>query len=206
MATHDLRGPGEPLTLHYPAGAVLVVAGIPGAGKTTLLRRLFHLTGTETGPVAGPGGAWLLDSEQARNRWRARLGPRVPYAAYRPVVHLTHYLAVYRAVRAGRGVVLHDCGTRRTLLRLLTGGRAHLVALDVPASVARAGQHARGRTVRGRAFRRHDRAWRFPADGGPPPVARGYRSLVVLDRRAADRIAAIVLGGPINCPTGTVVL
>ncbi|GIG61285.1 ATP-binding protein [Longispora fulva] len=206
MTTHDLRGPGEPTTLRYPAGAVLVVAGIPGAGKTTLLRRLFDLTGRETGPVPLPGGGWLLDSEQARNRWRRRLGGRVPYAAYRPVVHLTHYLAVYRAVRAGRGVVLHDCGTRRVLLRFLTGRPTHLIALDVPAAVARAGQHARGRRVRGRAFRRHDRAWRFPADGGPPPVARGYRSLVLLDREATDRIAAIVLGGAIRSATGTVVL
>ncbi|MEV6522789.1 AAA family ATPase [Longispora sp. NPDC051575] len=206
MSTHDLRGPGEPTTLYYPAGTVVVVAGIPGAGKTTLLRRLFGLTGQETGPVALPGGAWLLDSEQARNRWRGRLGDRVPYAAYRPLVHLTHYLAVYRAVRAGRGVVLHDCGTRRALLRLLTGDRAHLVALDVSAADARAGQYARGRRVRGRSFRRHDRAWRFPSDGGLPPVAEGYRSLVVLDRVAADRIAAIVLGGPINSPTAAIVL
>ncbi|HZB49338.1 MAG TPA: hypothetical protein VE547_09615, partial [Mycobacteriales bacterium] len=57
-----------PLVLRYPAGAVVVVAGLPGAGKSTLLRRV------------GPGsGARVHDPE--RLRWPTR----VPYPLVRPL-------------------------------------------------------------------------------------------------------------------------
>ncbi|WP_018352396.1 AAA family ATPase [Longispora albida] len=194
MNVHDLRGRAENITLRYPVGSTIVVVGIPGAGKTTLLRRLFGLTGREDQPVPLPGGAQVIDSEQSRNRWRQRLGSRVPYALYRPLVHACHLLTVSRAVRAGRGVILHDCGTRRRLLRLVTGGQTHVVALDVAPETAWAGQQARGRKVRGSAFRKHARAWRFPEGDGLPGVLCGHLSVVLLDRDAASALQAIELG------------
>ncbi len=37
--------------LRYPAGSLVLVAGLPGAGKSTLLNRLYGLNGEETAPV-----------------------------------------------------------------------------------------------------------------------------------------------------------
>ncbi|KWW97252.1 putative ATP/GTP-binding protein [Carbonactinospora thermoautotrophica] len=196
----DLRGTadGHVEVLRYPRGVVLVVAGVPGAGKSTLLHRLFPISGAEQAPVWLPGDVLVVDSEQARNRWRQHLGPRVPYRLYRPLVHLTNLWSTLRALRRGATVVLHDCGTRRWWRHLVTRAArrpVHVILLDVPPELALAGQRARNRLVRGRAFRRHLRAWRRlvpdPEAAAPPRSVSSCASCLVLDRAAAARLRAI---------------
>jgi hypothetical protein len=69
----------------------VIVGGIPGAGKTTFLARTMR-----------HGDGTVLDSADVRRRLRARLGRRVPYALYRPVVHAVHLLRVWRALAGPR--------------------------------------------------------------------------------------------------------
>ena len=75
-----------------------------------------------------------------------------------------HYAGLWRALRSGGSVVVHDCGTQAWVRRWLARearrrGRAlHLVLLDVAPGVARQGQRERGRGVSGYAFARHRRA------------------------------------------------
>src|SRR5689334_20691738 len=109
--------------LTYERDAVLVVAGIPGAGKTTLLRRLFP----------GGGDVLVLDSDQTRSFWR-RYFKQVPYRYWRPVVHVTHYARLIRALRGPGPIVVHECATRPWARRLIfrTARRpVHLLLLDV---------------------------------------------------------------------------
>ncbi|WP_443078836.1 AAA family ATPase [Streptomyces sp. NBC_01497] len=192
----DLRGrSGTPSGgLVFATGDLVVISGLPGSGKSTLIRR------------ATGGG---VDSQDARERWARRL-PLLPYALYRPVVRLAHYAGLWRLLRSGRSVVVHDCGTqtwvRRWLAREARGrGRAlHLVLIDVPPEVARAGQRARGRAVSRYAFARHRRAVaRLLADVGSGRLP-GCRSAVLLDREAVGTLGAIVFadGPPTGHPTG----
>ncbi|WP_239476606.1 TGBp1 family protein [Nocardia arizonensis] len=197
-AVHDLRG--DPVDeLRYPATAALVVAGVPGAGKSTALSKFFGARPEDENPSAA-NGALVLDSHQARNRWRHRLG-RLPYPLWRPVVHVVHYAAVKTALRDTRGpVVIHDCATFgwvRTMIGRWAAGcgrEVHLVMLDVPATDAMAGQRARGRRVNGVSFRLHVRRWRrlmgSPARLGPTPV-----SVVLVDRPAVNAIRRITFAG-----------
>ncbi|MGY1773574.1 AAA family ATPase [Blastococcus sp. SYSU D00813] len=152
-------------------GVLVVVGGLPGSGKTTLLRRwLADAARDRTGPdVADPGVAGPdvlgLDSEDVAARVR-RVGARVPYRLLRPAVHLLHRWRVLRAV-AGPApvVVLTDPWTSPRWRTAVLGaardaGRSvHVVLLDVPATQARDGQTARGRSLSDRAMARHATRW-----------------------------------------------
>ena len=84
--------------LRYPAGSLVLLAGIPGAGKSTLLDRLYGLRGDEREPVRA-GEARVIDSRQSRNWWARYLGP-VPRARI-PLVHTTHVVRIARALLKG---------------------------------------------------------------------------------------------------------
>ena len=194
-AAHAAYAAAHAVMLFAP-GAAVIVGGIPGAGKTTFLARTVR-----------PGDATVLDSADVRRRLRARLGRRVPYALYRPVVHAVHLLRVWRALAGPAPVVVNDCATRAPLRRLLrrraarAGRPVCLVLLDVDPPAARAGQAARGRRVRSRAMRRHERRWARMVDGTPPRALpalldEGFAEVRVLDRPAADAVAALRFGRP----------
>ncbi|MFE9723181.1 AAA family ATPase [Streptomyces sp. NPDC005794] len=182
----DLRGSGGrgPRGLDFAAGDVVVVSGLPGSGKSTLIRRAVQ--------------EYAIDSQDTRDRWAARLPRLLPYALYRPLVRAAHYAGLWRALRSGGSVVVHDCGTqawvRRWLAReaLRRGSALHLVLLDVTPRVARQGQRERGRGVSGYAFARHRRAvgrlLRDTRSGVLPP---GCASAVLLDRETAAAIDRI---------------
>ena len=203
-AIHDLRGRvvGQ---LHYPANAVLVVAGVPGAGKTTLLRRVFATAGAQCLPAVSTDGVRLLDSEQSRAWWRRYLG-LMPYAVWRPIVHATHYGRLVRTLRVGGGpMVVHDCATRPWARRLIIGSArrsrrsVHLLLLDVTPQVASEAQVARGRSVRPSSFAAHCRRWRSlveAVDDGDHTIHRETASIVVIDRPTAARLTAIQFTAP----------
>ncbi|MET9257835.1 AAA family ATPase [Streptomyces sp. NPDC003717] len=182
----DLReraGRGPRALLFGPRDLV-VVTGLPGSGKSTLMRRAVR-------------GA-RVDSQDARDRWAARLPRFLPYALYRPLVRLAHYAGLRRALRSGEGVVVHDCGTQAWVRGWLArearrrGGTLHLVLLDVGPDQALAGQRERGRGVSRYAFHRHrassTRLLRTITDGTLPT---GCASAVLLDRPAADALHRI---------------
>ncbi|MFE9248357.1 AAA family ATPase [Streptomyces sp. NPDC007088] len=190
----DLRGlaGGGPRTLGFAAGDLVVVSGLPGSGKSTLLDR-----------VARTGrGTVVLDSQEARERWERRL-PRLPYALLRPLVRLSHYAALHRALRSGASLVLHDCGTQRWVRHWIAaeararGAGMHLLLLDVHPALALAGQRTRGRAVSRYAFRRHratlGRLLRGALAGDLP---RGCASVVLLDRPAADALRRLDFPAP----------
>ncbi|WP_336083192.1 AAA family ATPase [Nocardia sp. SSK8] len=201
----DLRA-SEVAELHYPAASVLVFAGVPGAGKSTALHRFFAAGPEAEQPVRSASGALVLDSHHTRNRLRHRLGA-VPYALWRPLVHLAHYRAIRDALRGTEGpVAVHDCATfgwsRRLITRWAAAGRRelHLVLIDVPAPQARHGQVTRGRRVNGLAFTAHCRRWErmmreLGARPGTPaptgaPLASG--SVVIIDRPTLSAVSRIV--------------
>ncbi|MCA1222797.1 ATP/GTP-binding protein [Streptomyces sp. 8L] len=199
-------GPGPGLRLGYPPGAVVVVSGVPGSGKSTLLRAL-SATGTSgangasiTSRAGGPG-IRVADPRAAHLRWQARMPARLPYAVYRPLARLHHLARLCAAARSGAPVLVHDCGSRAWLRRLLAyavrhrtgraargGGRTagvHLVLIDVAAPEALRGQRARGRRAPRRVFAAHVRgvsrllaAIEAYGGGAAPEVA----SVVLLDR------------------------
>ncbi|WP_018656606.1 AAA family ATPase [Actinomadura flavalba] len=181
--------------LRYPAGSLVLVAGLPGAGKSHLLDRVYRMRGDETRPF-DTGSVLVIDSRQSRNWW-ARPLTIFPPRWRVPLVHLTHVWRIARAVAQGRSVVAHTRGTWPHLLRWFArlarrhGGELHLVLLSVPPETARAGQLARGRVVLDRTFARHCRRWEplvRRAEAGDTAPAAGA---TVLDRAAADRIARI---------------
>ncbi|MFD3608885.1 AAA family ATPase [Streptomyces atroolivaceus] len=180
----DLRGGRGPDGLDFAAGDVVVVSGLPGSGKSTLIRRAVH--------------EHAIDSQDTRDRWAAALPGLLPYALYRPLVRAAHYAGLWRALRSGASVVVHDCGTQAWVRRWLArearrrGSALHLVLLDVAPQVARQGQRERGRGVSGYAFARHRRAvgrlLRDTESGLLPP---GCASAVLLDRETAAAIGRI---------------
>ncbi|MGO4616351.1 AAA family ATPase [Nocardia sp. 2YAB30] len=198
-SVHDLRD-GAIEELRYPSSAALVVAGVPGAGKSTTLRTFFGATSDVDTPWHGPDGATVLDSHQARIRWRRRLW-WLPYPLWRPVVHTVHFLAIHAALRDTAGpVVIHDCATFRWTRALIAhwtaryGRELHVIMLDVPATVARAGQYARGRRINGVAFTLHVRRWRrlmrtITVERRRP--TDGSRSVVIVDRATVNRMRRV---------------
>jgi predicted kinase len=185
----DLRGTAAVRVLRFPAGDRVAVSGLPGSGKSTLIRRV----------VAANETVVRIDSQDMRERWERRMPARLPYAVYRPLVRIAHYLALRRALASGAGVVVHDCGAQGWVRRWLARdarrrGRAlHLVLLDVPPRVALSGQAERGRGVSAYAFARHRRAVRrLVADAEEGRLPEGCVSAVLLDRAAAGALRGVV--------------
>ncbi|MCI0385009.1 ATP-binding protein [Streptomyces sp. CNQ085] len=183
----DLRGTAQVRVLRFPAGDRVVVSGLPGSGKSTLIRR-----------VVADGAAVRIDSQDMRERWERRMPARLPYAVYRPLVRIAHYLALRRALASDAGVVVHDCGAQGWVRRWLArdarrrGRAVHLLLLDVPPRVALAGQAARGRGVSAYAFARHRRAVRrLVADAEAGRLRPGCVASVLLDRTAAGALRAV---------------
>ncbi|MGW0397248.1 AAA family ATPase [Streptomyces sp. NPDC003002] len=183
----DLRGPGirVPQHLTFAEGDIVVVSGLPGGGKSTLIKR------------AAAGGG--IDSQDVRERWERRMPAALPYAVYRPLVRAAHYRGLWRTLRSGASVVVHDCGTQSWVRGLLAAaarrrGRAlHLLLLDSSPEEALSGQAARGRRVSAYAFARHRGAVTRllrDAEAGRPPA--GCASVVLLDRRSAAAVTRIV--------------
>lgn len=186
----DLRGRAgaAPRVLGFPAGDLVVVSGLPGSGKSTFMARVAR--------------APRIDSQDTRELWERRL-PRLPYALYRPLVRVAHYAGLYRALRSGTSLVVHDCGTQSWVRRWLTtearrrGAGLHLLLLDVDPGHALAGQRTRGRRVSRYAFHRHRRALARLLDRavtGRLPQDRG--GVLLLDRPAADGLCLLVFRTP----------
>ncbi|MET9435896.1 AAA family ATPase [Streptomyces sp. NPDC006551] len=181
LRERDGRGPR---VLAFAAGDLVVVSGLPGSGKSTLMRQA----------ADGRG----IDSQDARERWEARMPRFLPYAVYRPLVRIAHYAGLRRALRAGRSVIVHDCGTQSWVRNWLArearrrGRSLHLVLLDVTPAAARDGQRERGRGVSGYAFARHRRAvGRLLRSVEAGRLPRGCASATLLDRDAAGALRKI---------------
>ncbi|MFB7253766.1 AAA family ATPase [Streptomyces nojiriensis] len=183
----DLRGPAvhAPHRLGFADGDIVVVSGLPGGGKSTLIKR-----------AAAEGGA--VDSQDTRERWEHRMPAALPYAVYRPLVRAAHYWGLWRILRSGASVVVHDCGTQAWVRGLLAAvarrrGRAlHLLLLDSSPEEALSGQAARGRRVSAYAFARHRGAVTRllrEAEAGRPPA--GCASATLLDRASAATVTRI---------------
>ena len=168
---------------------MVLVGGVPGAGKSTVLAR-----------VASSPGLDVLDPDAWRVRLRAVLPAAVPYAAYRPVVHIGHALRVLVALLQGpvpgRTLLVHDPATRarrrRLFLRLarVRGWEPVLVYLDVARPVAESGQVRRGRVVHPASFAGHWSRWttlrtKLLNDAGSLD-GQGWSKVVLTDRARAE--------------------
>ena len=110
--------------------------------------------------------------------------------------------------------MVHDCATRPWVRQLL-GWRAkraglplHLVLLDVPGDVARDGQWMRGRIVRAGSMATHCRRWPqllAKAADDPGRVVPGAASAVVLNRREANLLEAIIFDEKVSVAADWVV-
>ncbi|GAP51910.1 AAA family ATPase [Streptomyces azureus] len=182
------RAGRSPHALLFGPRDLVVVTGLPGSGKSTLMRRTV------------PGRR--IDSQDTRDRWDGRMPRFLPYAVYRPLVRLAHYAGLRRALRAGEGVVVHDCGTQAWVRRWLArearrrDGTLHLLMLDVTPEEALAGQRDRGRGVSRYAFLRHRAATTHllrAVERGELPAGCG--SAILVDRDAADTLRRIGFTG-----------
>ncbi|MEU9424888.1 AAA family ATPase [Streptomyces sp. NPDC048342] len=178
------RAGHSPHGLLFGPRDLVVVTGLPGSGKSTLMHRTVQ--------------GMRIDSQDTRDRWDARLARLLPYAVYRPLVRLAHYFGLRRALRAGEGLVVHDCGTQAWVRDWLAraarrrGGTLHLLLLDVTAGTALDGQRERGRGVSRYAFLRHRRAaGRLLRAVEKGELPAGVGSAVLLDRDAADVLRRI---------------
>ncbi|MEV5681973.1 AAA family ATPase [Streptomyces sp. NPDC052164] len=181
------RAGRSPHSLGFAEGDLVVVSGLPGSGKSTLIKRAV----TDR----------AIDSQDTRDTWAGALPRLLPYALYRPLVRAAHYLGLWRALRSGESVVVHDCGTQAWVRRWLArharrrGRILHLVLLDVTPEVAREGQRERGRGVSGYAFARHRRSvGRLLHDTELGLLPPGCASAVLLDREAAGVLGRISFG------------
>ncbi|MFF0217298.1 ATP-binding protein [Streptomyces vinaceus] len=173
--------------MSYPAGAVVVVSGLPGSGKSTLLRRW-------------SGVAPVVDPRTSHVACEAVMPAWLPYAVYRPWARIRHFRRLRVEVRSGGALLVHDCGSRTWMRRWLswTAGRRgrelHLVLLDVGAAEALAGQRARARWASRRVFARHHRGLARLVGAlslhGPAAV-REAASVVLLDRVSRERLTAV---------------
>ncbi|KUM67532.1 AAA family ATPase [Streptomyces curacoi] len=182
------RSGRSPHALLFGPKDLVVITGLPGSGKSTLMRRTVK--------------AIRIDSQDTRDRWDARMPRFLPYAVYRPLVRLAHYVGLRRALRTGEGVVVHDCGTQAWVRGWLArearrrDGSLHLLLLDVSADTALEGQRERGRGVSRYAFLRHRRAAaRLLSSVETGDLPQGCGSAVLLDRPAADVLRRIGFAG-----------
>jgi len=178
------RAGRSPHALLFGPRDLVVVTGLPGSGKSTLMRRAVHGT--------------RIDSQDTRDRWDARTPRFLPYAVYRPLVRLAHYTGLWRALRSGEGVVVHDCGTQSWVRAWLArearrrGGTLHLLLLDVTPDTALEGQRERGRGVSRYAFLRHRHAAsRLVKAVEKGKLPDGCADAVLLDRDAVDVLRRI---------------
>ncbi|MER7671697.1 AAA family ATPase [Kitasatospora sp. NPDC096128] len=193
----DLRGEaGARFVARYPAGAVVVVSGLPGAGKSTLLRRW-----------AATGEAATVDPRTVHEACEAVMPVRLPYAVYRPWARLEHFRLLRSSVRRGGPLLVHDCGSRAWMRRWLAreaarqGRELHLVLLDVGTATALDGQRARGRHASVRVFARHHRGLtrlsaaftRHTRSGGPLPTPEAA-SVLLLDAVSRSRAETVAFG------------
>jgi hypothetical protein len=195
----DLRGRVRgPSVLAYPAGAVVVVSGLPGSGKSTLMRRW-------------SGSAPVIDPRTVHVEYQARMPGWLPYAVYRPWVRLQHFLRLRAQVQGGGPLLVHDCGSRPWMRRRLAraAGRQrrelHVVLLAVDAVDALAGQDKRGRWVPARVFARHRRGLAqllsaLSVQGAA--IVPEAASVVLLDRTLREHVAALEFApsGPVPPP------
>ncbi|MGW1540900.1 AAA family ATPase [Streptomyces sp. NPDC002309] len=182
------RAGRSPHALLFAPRDLVVITGLPGSGKSTLMRRAVR--------------AARIDSQDTRDRWDAGTPHWLPYAVYRPLVRLAHYAGLRRALRSGRGVVVHDCGTQAWVRAWLArearrrGGTLHMLLLDVTAEQALAGQRERGRGVSRYAFLRHRRAAaRLVRRSERGDLPRGCGAAILLDRSAANTLRRIGFTG-----------
>ncbi|WP_247196601.1 AAA family ATPase [Streptomyces sp. GESEQ-35] len=182
------RAGRSPHALLFGPRDLVVITGLPGSGKSTLMQRAVK--------------AVRIDSQDTRDRWDARVSRFLPYGFYRPLVRLAHYTGLRRALRTGKGVVVHDCGTQSWVRRWLSrearrrGGTLHLLLLDVAPGTALEGQRERGRGVSRYAFLRHrSAAARLVRSVERGDLPDGCGSAVLLDRDAADVLRRIGFTG-----------
>lgn len=171
---------------------LVLVGGVPGAGKTTAIA-------LATDDLAHIGA---IDPEHISWWLRRRLPARVPYRAYRWIVHLGHTLRVLLHLLngpvAGRRLVIHDPGTRAGRRRLflglahLAGWRTVLLYVDVDRPAAQAGQVRRGRIVR--SFDEHWQSWQrlrpalTAAPGQIVPGGAAAEPVILTDRAHAANV------------------